>query len=197
MLKTSLLAACALTVMASAATARTNDPGYLAYDGGAQILGLNDMPVTPGGAYTKGAAGTVGLSGAPSSLSFEGVSQYDTRAINGGFSFIPPDSHGAVGASQFMESTNGGYAIYDKSTGQQKALISDGTFWTAAGRTEGTYPNGLLLNKAQSWITGYNSNLEGHEYGHTRYNIFATGGAEYAKHLKAAAEGSYRGISFS
>ena len=57
--------------------------------------------------------------------------------------------------------------------------------------------NGLLLNKAQSWITGYNSNLEGHEYGHTRYNIFATGGAEYAKHLKAAAEGSYRGISFS
>ena len=56
---------------------------------------------------------------------------------------------------------------------------------------------GLLLNKAQSWITGYNSNLEGHEYGHTRYNIFATGGAEYAKHLKAAAEGNYRGISFS
>ncbi len=57
--------------------------------------------------------------------------------------------------------------------------------------------NGLLLNKAQSWITGYNSNLEGHEYGHTRYNIFATGGAEYAKHLKTAAEGNYRGISFS
>ena len=56
--------------------------------------------------------------------------------------------------------------------------------------------NGLLLNKAQSWITGYNSNLEGHEYGHTRYNIFATGGAEYAKHLKAAAEGNYRGINF-
>jgi cation diffusion facilitator CzcD-associated flavoprotein CzcO len=57
--------------------------------------------------------------------------------------------------------------------------------------------NGLLLNKAQSWITGYNSNLEGHEYGHTRYNIFATGGAEYAKHLRAASEGGYRGIKFS
>ena len=57
--------------------------------------------------------------------------------------------------------------------------------------------NGLLLNKAQSWITGYNSNLDGHEYGHTRYNIFATGGAEYAKHLKAAAEGNYRAISFA
>lgn len=56
---------------------------------------------------------------------------------------------------------------------------------------------GLLLNKAQSWITGYNSNLKGHEYGHTRYNIYATGGAEYAKHLKAAAEGNYREIDFS
>ena len=56
---------------------------------------------------------------------------------------------------------------------------------------------GLLLNKAQSWITGYNSNLEGHEYGHTRYNIYATGGAEYAKHLKAAAEGGYQAINFS
>ncbi len=56
---------------------------------------------------------------------------------------------------------------------------------------------GLLMSKAQSWITGYNSNLEGHEYGHTRYNIFATGGVEYAKHLRAAAEGGYRGIAFS
>ena len=56
---------------------------------------------------------------------------------------------------------------------------------------------GLLINKAQSWITGYNSNLEGHEYGKTRYNIFAAGGAEYAKHLRAAAAGDYHDIAFS
>ena len=56
---------------------------------------------------------------------------------------------------------------------------------------------GLLMSKAQSWITGYNSNLEGHEYGHTRYNIFATGGAEYAKHLNAATASGYSGIAFS
>jgi cation diffusion facilitator CzcD-associated flavoprotein CzcO len=56
---------------------------------------------------------------------------------------------------------------------------------------------GLLMNKAQSWITGYNSNLEGHEYGKTRYNIFATGGVEYAKHLEHAADKDYQGIDFS
>ena len=56
---------------------------------------------------------------------------------------------------------------------------------------------GLLISKAQSWITGYNSNLDGHEYGKTRYNIFAAGGAEYAKHLRAAAAGDYHDIAFS
>lgn len=56
---------------------------------------------------------------------------------------------------------------------------------------------GLLMAKAQSWITGYNSNLDGHEYGHTRYNIFATGGVEYTKHLNHAAENNYATIDFS
>jgi cation diffusion facilitator CzcD-associated flavoprotein CzcO len=56
--------------------------------------------------------------------------------------------------------------------------------------------DGLLMNKAQSWITGYNSNLEGHEYGHTRYNIFATGGVEYTKHLQQAATNDYHEIDF-
>ncbi len=56
---------------------------------------------------------------------------------------------------------------------------------------------GLLASKAQSWITGYNSNLKGHEYGHTRFNIFGTGGVEYAKHLRKAVEGGYQGVEFS
>jgi cation diffusion facilitator CzcD-associated flavoprotein CzcO len=56
---------------------------------------------------------------------------------------------------------------------------------------------GLLINKARSWFTGYNSNLEGHEYGHMRYTIFAAGGVEYTKRLKQAAENGYHGIDFS
>ncbi len=56
---------------------------------------------------------------------------------------------------------------------------------------------GLLIRKAKSWITGYNSNLEGHEYGHTRYNLFPLGGVEYAKRLQTAAADDYSGIDLS
>jgi cation diffusion facilitator CzcD-associated flavoprotein CzcO len=55
---------------------------------------------------------------------------------------------------------------------------------------------GLLLNKAQSWFTGYNSNLAGHEYGNTRYTIYAGGGVEYKKRLIEAQESGYQGIDF-
>ena len=33
----------------------------------------------------------------------------------------------------------------------------------------------FLLKTAQSWITGYNSNLDGHEYGNTRQHITEAG----------------------
>ena len=56
---------------------------------------------------------------------------------------------------------------------------------------------GLLLRKAKSWITGYNSNLEGHEYGKTRYNIYNGGGPKYARRLNEVAGNHYEGVSFS
>ncbi len=80
-----------------------------------------------------------------------------------------------------------GYARFDAKPDAEQA-------WFAA--VKASY-QGLLMSKAQSWITGYNSNLEGHEYGHTRYNIFATGGVAYTRHLRDAAEGGYPGIAFS
>ncbi|MGB1880032.1 MAG: flavin-containing monooxygenase [Gammaproteobacteria bacterium] len=80
-----------------------------------------------------------------------------------------------------------GYTRFDASSAAQDS-------WFEA--VKASY-DGLLINKAQSWITGYNSNLDGHEYGNTRYNIFATGGAEYAKHLEHASAGAYAAIDFS
>lgn len=56
---------------------------------------------------------------------------------------------------------------------------------------------GLLLRKAQSWITGYNSNLAGHEYGKMRYNIYNGGGPKYAKTLKQVEDDNYRGLKLS
>jgi len=80
-----------------------------------------------------------------------------------------------------------GYTRFDATEDAQDAWTED----VRAGY------EGLLIRKAKSWITGYNSNLEGHEYGHTRYNLFPLGGVEYAKRLEQAAENGYQGIDFS
>jgi len=55
---------------------------------------------------------------------------------------------------------------------------------------------GMLLRNAKSWITGYNSNLEGHEYGNVRYNIYNGGGPRYAKMLSEMAANNYEGMHF-
>ena len=56
---------------------------------------------------------------------------------------------------------------------------------------------GLLMRKAKSWITGYNANLVGHEYGKTRYNIYAGGGPKYARTLRECAAKGYDGVELS
>ena len=55
----------------------------------------------------------------------------------------------------------------------------------------------FLLRTAKSWITGYNSNLEGHEYGKTRYNLYNWGGPKYTKTLREIEANDYDGIAFS
>jgi cation diffusion facilitator CzcD-associated flavoprotein CzcO len=55
---------------------------------------------------------------------------------------------------------------------------------------------GMLLRKARSWFTGYNSKLEGHEYGNMRYNIYNGGGPKYASMLSEMADKDYQGLHF-
>ena len=55
---------------------------------------------------------------------------------------------------------------------------------------------GMLLRNARSWFTGYNSNLEGHEYGNMRYNIYNGGGPKYSETLWDVAGDDYRGMHF-
>lgn len=65
------------------------------------------------------------------SIGFEGISQFDVASV--GRNFIPPDTIGAAGRSQYVQFTNGGFAVYDKATGTRSAFTSDTAFWQAAG----------------------------------------------------------------
>lgn len=155
-----MLAAVILSAYASSALAGLVKSEYADFEGGPQWLpaSTDGLAGTPGPAL---AGGTVGLlaplnaSSASVPLSFKGVSQFDLRRLLGG-SFIPPDTHGAVGASQFMETTNGVYGIYSKSTGALQTMMDARQFWANAGMTDGSGLNGdarISYDKASNkWI---------------------------------------------
>jgi PEP-CTERM motif len=82
---------------------------------------------------------------------FEAVSQYDGASF--GRNFIPPDTLGAVGGTQFMAVTNGVYGVYDKYTGVRTSLQSDVAFWGAAGQTGANGDTRVMYNAdAKRWI---------------------------------------------
>lgn len=74
-------------------------------------------------------------------LNVPGTNITQLGALNGGFSFIPPDTTGAIGPNHFVEFTNGSFSVYNRTTG---ALLGSRTaltsFWTNAG------VSGLSLN---------------------------------------------------
>ena len=55
----------------------------------------------------------------------------------------------------------------------------------------------MLLRKAKSWFTGYNSNVEGHEEGKVRYFVYNGGTPKYVASINAVAGNDYEGIEFS
>jgi hypothetical protein len=84
-------------------------------------------------------------------VGFEGISQYDGAAF--ARNFVPPDTNGAVGRTQYMETTNGAYAVYDKLTGARQALVSDVAFWAAAGQVGANGDSRVMYNGvANRWI---------------------------------------------
>lgn len=140
-----LLALAVFTLLASQAQAQVAKPyfefkkpkmiaieGDLSYD----TNGLSAPVSNPGGAYVFG---------------FEGISQYDGASF--GRNFVPPDTIGAVGASQYMATTNGAYAVYNKNTGARTALMSDVNFWAAAGQTGTSGDSRVMYNAAANrWV---------------------------------------------
>jgi len=110
---------------------------YYAYDGGLTLEGS-------GGPTDPGAGGSFyGPQSTSVPLSFNAISQVDVRSLHANRSEIPPDTNGAVGTTQFLETTNGAYAVYDKATGARQQLIGDGAFWAAAGQPASNGPFGF------------------------------------------------------
>jgi hypothetical protein len=84
-------------------------------------------------------------------MGFEGVSQYDGAFFQR--NFIPPDTMGAVGRTQYMSTTNGAYAVFDKATGNRTALMSDVDFWAKAGQTGANGDSRIMYNAdASRWV---------------------------------------------
>ena len=55
----------------------------------------------------------------------------------------------------------------------------------------------MLMRKAKSWFTGYNSNVPGHEHGKTRYLVYNGGTPKYVSTINQVAEKNYEGIVFT
>ena len=55
----------------------------------------------------------------------------------------------------------------------------------------------MLMRKARSWFTGYNSNVEGHEAGTIRYLVYNGGMPKYVSKINEVAEHGYRGVRLS
>lgn len=55
----------------------------------------------------------------------------------------------------------------------------------------------MLMRKAKSWFTGYNSNVEGHEEGSIRYFVYNGGTPRYVASINEVAGNDYEGIRFS
>jgi cation diffusion facilitator CzcD-associated flavoprotein CzcO len=55
----------------------------------------------------------------------------------------------------------------------------------------------MLMRKAKSWFTGYNSNVPGHEHGKIRYFVYNGGAPKYVNKINEVAEKDYEGIVFA
>ena len=55
----------------------------------------------------------------------------------------------------------------------------------------------MLMRKAKSWFTGYNSNVPGHEHGKVRYLVYNGGTPKYVAAINDVAAKHYEGIVFA
>ncbi len=83
---------------------------------------------------------------------FEATSQLDNCALNQ--CFRPPDTMGAIGTTQFLETNNGSIAVFDKTSGALTQRWSMPTFWGNAGLPGGASGDQRVLfdHYTNRWI---------------------------------------------
>lgn len=62
---------------------------------------------------------------------FEGTSQLDNCALSQ--CFRPPDTMGAIGTTQYLETTNGSITVYNRTSGAVQSRVDMTSFWATAG----------------------------------------------------------------
>ncbi len=136
--------AVALMVMAASASAQDVHDAYGEFE---QMLQIT----TDQGSYSASSLGSYVSSSGAYRLGFEAVTQYDAASFSR--NFIPPDTMGAVGSTQYMAVANGVYGVFDKNTGARLSAVSDVSFWAAAGQTGANGDTRILYNAAASrWV---------------------------------------------
>ena len=55
----------------------------------------------------------------------------------------------------------------------------------------------MLMRKAKSWFTGYNSNVPGHEQGTIRYFVYNAGTPKYVAKITDVEMNNYKEIDFA
>ena len=83
---------------------------------------------------------------------FEGTSQLDNCLL--GQCFRPPDTMGAVGTTQFLETSNGSITVYDKTNGAVQSRLNMVDFWANAGLPGGAFGDQRVLfdHYTNRWI---------------------------------------------
>lgn len=110
-------------------------------------------------AFAAAVTCSTGVQAATTWFGFEGGSQLINCAL--GECYRPPDTMGAVGTTQFLETNNGSIRVYDKMTGAVQSSVSMATFWANAGLPGGAGGDQRVLfdHYTNRWImSGFGSN---------------------------------------
>ena len=104
-------------------------------------------------------AGSAQASSVQLGTMFEGTSQFDNFFLDG--AFRPPDTMGAIGTTQFLETTNGSITVYDRSNGAVLKREGANAFWTKNGQNGSSGDQRVLFDHyTNRWLmSGFCQNV--------------------------------------